>query len=84
MPYTLLTWAELTRMMRDAGYDLSKFSGRQSPGVEGFSRLQGGRLVALSAGLLSLDAPYAAPLHSRKYRRLHAPAKGELSRDEWQ
>jgi hypothetical protein len=32
VPHTLLTWEELTRMMRDAGYDLSKFSGRQSPG----------------------------------------------------
>jgi hypothetical protein len=49
VPYTLLTWAELTKMMRDAGYDLSKFSGRQSPGAEVFSRLKGGRLVALSA-----------------------------------
>jgi hypothetical protein len=49
VPYTLLTWAELTRMMQDAGYDLSTFSGRQSPGTEVFSRLQGGRLVALSA-----------------------------------
>lgn len=49
VPYTLLTWAELTRMMRDAGYDLSKFSGRQSPGAEVFSRLKGGRLMALSA-----------------------------------
>jgi len=28
---------------------LSKFSGRQSPGAEVFSRLKGGRLVALSA-----------------------------------
>jgi hypothetical protein len=74
VPHTLLTWEALTRMMRDAGYDLSKFSGRQSPGAEKFSRLQGGRLVALSAGLLSLGAPYAAPLHSRKYRPLHAPA----------
>ena len=45
----LLTWAELTRMMQDAGYDLSKFSGRQSPGAEVFSRLKGGRLVPLSA-----------------------------------
>ena len=49
VPYTLLTWAELTKMMRDAGYNLSKFSGRQSPGAEVFSRLKGGRLVALSA-----------------------------------
>jgi hypothetical protein len=49
VPYTLLTWAELTKMMRDAGYDLSKFSGRQSPGAEVFSRLKGARLVALSA-----------------------------------
>lgn len=49
VPFTLLTWAELTRMMQDAGYDLSKFSGRQSPGAEVFSRLKGGRLVALSA-----------------------------------
>ncbi len=49
VPYTLVTWAELTRMMQDAGYDLSKFSGRQNPGAEVFSRLKGGRLVALSA-----------------------------------
>ena len=49
VPYTLLTWAELARMMRDAGYDLSKFSGRQPPGAEVFSRLKAGRLVALSA-----------------------------------
>jgi hypothetical protein len=35
--------------MQEAGYDLSKFSGRQSPGAEVFSRLMGGRLVALSA-----------------------------------
>jgi hypothetical protein len=49
VPYTLLTWAALTKMMQDAGYDLSKFSGRQSPGAEVFARLKGGRLVALSA-----------------------------------
>lgn len=49
VPHTLLPWAELTRMMQDAGYDLSKFSGRQSPGAEVFSSLKGGRLVALSA-----------------------------------
>jgi hypothetical protein len=41
-------WSELTRLMQDAGYDLSKFSGRQSPGSEVFSRFQGGKLVALS------------------------------------
>lgn len=49
VPYTLLTWVDLTRMMQNAGYDLSTFSGRQSPGAEVFSRLKGGRLVALSA-----------------------------------
>ena len=49
VPYTLLTWAELTRLMQEAGYDLSKFSGRQSPGAEVFSRLKGGTLLALSA-----------------------------------
>lgn len=49
VPYTLLSWSELTRMMRSAGYDLSKLSGRQSPGAEVFSRLKGGGLVALSA-----------------------------------
>jgi hypothetical protein len=49
VPYTLLSWGELTRMMQLAGYDLSNFSGRQSPGAEVFSRLKGGRLVALSA-----------------------------------
>ena len=36
VPYALLTWAELTTMMQDAGYHLSKFSGRQSPGAEVF------------------------------------------------
>lgn len=49
VPHTLLTWAALTRMMQDAGYDLNKFSGQNAPGSEVFSRLRGGRLVALSA-----------------------------------
>lgn len=47
--YSLVTWAELTRLMQAAGYDLSKFAGRQSPGSEVFSQFRGGRLVALSA-----------------------------------
>jgi hypothetical protein len=49
VPYTLVTWAELTRMIQNAGYDLSKVSGRQSPGAEVLSGLKGGRLVVLSA-----------------------------------
>ncbi len=49
VPHTQLTWTVLTRMMQDAGYDLTKFSGQNAPGSEVFSRLRGGRLVALSA-----------------------------------
>jgi hypothetical protein len=49
VPYSLVTWAELVRLMQKAGYDLTKFSGRQSPGTEVFSQFRGGRLVALSA-----------------------------------
>jgi hypothetical protein len=48
-PYSLISMAELRSLMRSAGYDLSRFSGQQSPGAEVFRGLPGGRLVALSA-----------------------------------
>jgi hypothetical protein len=47
--YAVLTYADLTRLMQQAGYNLSKFSGRQDAGSEVFRSLPGGRLVALSA-----------------------------------
>jgi hypothetical protein len=59
VPHTLLTRTSLTRMMQDAGYDLTKFSGQNAPGSEVFSRLRGGRLVALSA--VGFDTARAAP-----------------------
>lgn len=65
VPYTLLTWADLTRMMQEAGYDVSKFSGRQSPGAEVFSRLKGGRLVALSA--VGFDATKTRAMVTMQY-----------------
>jgi hypothetical protein len=49
VPYSLITWSSLSRMMQDAGYDLSTFSGGQSPGRAQFRSLRGGRLVAVSA-----------------------------------
>ncbi len=49
IPSVILTAGDLTRLMQQAGYDLSKLSGRQAAGSEVFSRLPGGRLVALSA-----------------------------------
>ena len=48
-PYSLVGMAELRALMRSAGYDLSKFSGEQSPGSQVFRGLPGGRLVAFSA-----------------------------------
>lgn len=47
-PYSLVSMADLRSMMRKAGYDLSKFSGQQSPGTEVFRHFPGGRLVAFS------------------------------------
>ena len=48
-PYSLVSMAELRKLMRSAGYDLSKFSGEQSPARAVFRDLPGGRLVAFSA-----------------------------------
>src|SRR5687768_3035240 len=48
-PYSLVSIADLRSLMRSAGYDLSKFSGQQSPGAEVFRGFPGGRLVAFSA-----------------------------------
>jgi len=49
LPYSVVTLAELRTLMQEAGYDLTKFSGQQSPGAEVFARFPGGRLVAFSA-----------------------------------
>jgi hypothetical protein len=49
VPYAILTYADLTRMLQQAGYNLSQFSGRQDAGPEVFKHLPGGRLIALSA-----------------------------------
>ena len=49
LPYSLVPLAALRALMQEAGYDLSKFSGEQSPGAEVFARYPGGRLFALSA-----------------------------------
>ena len=48
-PYSIVSIADLRSLMRNAGYDLSKFSGQQSPGAQVFRGFPGGRLVALSA-----------------------------------
>jgi hypothetical protein len=48
-PYSLVSIADLRSLMRGAGYDLSKFSGQQSPGAQVFRGFPGGRLVAFSA-----------------------------------
>ena len=47
--YTLVTWAELSRLMQAAGYDLATFCCSNAPGAEVFNRLPGGKLVAVSA-----------------------------------
>jgi hypothetical protein len=47
-PYSLVSIADLRSLMRSAGYDLSKFSGQQSPGAQVFRGFPG-RLVAFSA-----------------------------------
>ena len=41
--------ADLRSLMRTAGYDLSTFSGQQSPGADVFRRFPGGKLIAFSA-----------------------------------
>ncbi len=48
-PYSLVSMAELRKLMQSVGYDLSKFSGQQSPGAAVFRGLPGGRLIAFSA-----------------------------------
>ena len=48
-PYSIVRIADLRSLMRNAGYDLSKFSGQQSPGAQVFRGFPGGRLVAFSA-----------------------------------
>lgn len=48
-PYSLVSIADLRSLMRRAGYDLSKFSGEQSPGRQVFRSFPGGRLIAFSA-----------------------------------
>jgi hypothetical protein len=48
-PYSVVSIADLRALMRNAGYDLSKFSGQQSPGAQVFRSFLGGRLVAFSA-----------------------------------
>jgi hypothetical protein len=48
-PYSIVSIADLRTLMRNAGYDLSKFSGQQSPGAQVFRSFPGGRLVAFSA-----------------------------------
>jgi hypothetical protein len=48
-PYSLVSIDDLRSLMRRAGYDLSKFSGEQSPGAQVFRGLPGGRLIAFSA-----------------------------------
>ena len=48
-PYSLVSIADLRSLMRRAGYDLSRFSGQQSPGAQVFRGFPGGRLVAFSA-----------------------------------
>lgn len=47
--YSLVSIADLRTLMRNAGYDLSKFSREQSPGSQIFRALPGGGLVAFSA-----------------------------------
>jgi hypothetical protein len=49
LSYSVITMAELRTSMQTAGYDLTRFSGKQSPGAEVFARFPGGRLVAFSA-----------------------------------
>ena len=48
-PYSVVSIAHLRSLMRNAGYDVSKFSGQQSPGAQVFRSFPGGRLVAFSA-----------------------------------
>ncbi len=48
-PYSLVSIADLRSLMRSAGYDLSKFSGQQSPGGQVFRGFPGGRFIAFSA-----------------------------------
>jgi hypothetical protein len=48
-PYSVVSIAHLRSLMRSAGYDLSTFSGQQSPGAQVFRSFPGGRLVAFSA-----------------------------------
>jgi hypothetical protein len=48
-PYSIVSIGDLRSRMRAAGYDLSTFSGQQSPGAKIFRSLPGGRLVAFSA-----------------------------------
>jgi hypothetical protein len=48
-PYSVVSIAHLRSLMRNTGYDLSKFSGQQSPGAQVFRSFLGGRLVAFSA-----------------------------------
>jgi hypothetical protein len=48
-PYSIVSIADLRTLMRNAGYDLSKHSGQQSPGAQVFRSFPGGRLVAFSA-----------------------------------
>jgi hypothetical protein len=48
-PHTLVSMVVLRSLMRTAGYDLSRFSGQQSPGGGVFRGLPGGKLIAFSA-----------------------------------
>jgi hypothetical protein len=49
VPYSLVPAAELKKQMEDAGEDLSKWHGDNTPGAKVFARFPGGRLMALSA-----------------------------------
>jgi len=48
-PHMLVSMVALRSLMRTAGYDLSRFSGQQSPGSDVFRGLPGGKLIAFSA-----------------------------------